>query len=64
MMKVKNPTSKGKAVRHAGGLEVITSGKTRTFENVDWSEEDVARYEAAGLVLTEVKSKASEKKAD
>lgn len=54
MMKVENPTVKTKAVRVAGGFEVIKPGKSATVESV-WSEIVVARYKAAGLIMSEAK---------
>lgn len=50
----KNPTAKGKAVRTAGGLTVIEAGKSLTLD-ADWTDEELARYTKAGLVISEVK---------
>lgn len=46
---VENPTSRTKAVRAAGGLRSIPPGGIITVE-VEWSDAERARYEAAGLV--------------
>lgn len=58
---VKNPTPKKKAVRAAGGILVINPGKSEKVSE-DWSEGDVAKYEAAGLEVKE--SKSSTKKSE
>lgn len=54
---VENPTPKSKAVRVPGGHEVISPGKKATID-VDMSTEQRAKYEAAGLVITEAKAPA------
>lgn len=57
MLTVKNPTSRDKAVRASGGLVTIHRGKTVEME-VSWSRDEIARYEAAGLIIAEVKKAA------
>ena len=52
MMTVKNPTAKKKAVRIAGGFEVINPGKSADVDCV-FSDDEKARYESAGLVFRE-----------
>lgn len=56
MMKVsvENPTSKSKAVRIPGDLHVIPPGKKASLD-VDWSDNQRAKYERAGLVIKEAK---------
>jgi len=57
MMKVtvENPTSKKKAVRVPGDLHVILPGKKASLD-VDWSGDQRAKYEAAGLVIKDAKT--------
>ncbi len=57
---VENPTHKSKAIRVPGGHEVILPGKKASID-VDMSAEDRAKYEAAGLVITDAKAKAAAK---
>ncbi|OAN71096.1 hypothetical protein A8B82_21115 [Sulfitobacter sp. EhC04] len=59
MMKVtvENPTGKSKAVRIPGDLHVILPGKKVSLD-VDWSDEQRAKYERAGLVIKDAKAKA------
>ena len=54
MLTVSNPTSRDKAVRANGGLVTIHRGKSVDL-NETWSADDIARYEAAGLVIAESK---------
>lgn len=54
---VENPTGKGKAVRAEGGFVVIKAG-AKASVSADWSEKQVAGYEAVGL---KVKAKAAPK---
>lgn len=62
---VENPTGKSKAVREAGGLTIIKPGKKASVE-ADWSDAEVARYEAAGLKIAKAtgQAKAEPKPAD
>lgn len=55
---VENPTHKSKAVRVPGGHEVILPGKKASLD-VDMSADDRAKYEKAGLIITEAKAKAA-----
>jgi hypothetical protein len=59
MMKVtvENPTSKSKAVRVPGDQHVILPGKKASLD-VDWSDDQRAKYERAGLVIKDAKAKA------
>lgn len=58
---VENPTSKKKAVRAAGGLVVIDINSKATVET-EWSDVELARYEAAGLKIKQASG--GQKKAD
>lgn len=60
MVSVKNPTTKAKAVRIAGGHQVIAPDKS---EKVDVVFDDVekARYEKAGLVFGDPKAESDGK---
>lgn len=60
MVSVKNPTTKTKAVRIAGGHQTIAPGKS---EKVDVVFDDVekARYEKAGLAFSEIKAAKTDK---
>lgn len=58
---VENPTSKKKAVRAAGGLVVIDIKGKANIE-AEWSDVDLARYEAAGLKIKQ--AGVGQKKAD
>ncbi|MEO1398728.1 MAG: hypothetical protein AAFU56_07680 [Pseudomonadota bacterium] len=49
MTKVSNPTRKTKAVRVKGGHVTIKPGKSETIKDLDLSESETQRYEAAGL---------------
>lgn len=63
MIRVENPTSKTKAVRVTGGFEVVKPGGK---VDVDMAYDDVeaGRYKAAGLKLSEAKSKKADAPAD
>ena len=56
-MIVKNPTSRAKAVRIAGGHVIIEPGKTEKLDD-PLSDEDVDRYEAVGLTFPAPKAAA------
>ena len=53
-MIVENPTPRAKAVRIAGGHVIVEPGKTVTLDN-SLSDDDVARYEAVGLLFAAAK---------
>lgn len=53
---IKNPTGRGKAVKVDGGLLVIKAGETAKEVEVDWTEDQKAKYAAAGLEFKEAKA--------
>lgn len=55
---IENPTGKKKAVREDGGLTVVLPGQKVTAE-AEWTDAEVAKYEAAGLKIGKASGRSS-----